>query len=138
MSTQPRAVADLFLAAALSLAMLQALPARAQSSGSSPDSLRKRRVELFVLAGQQPLKEIAGSLFQLASDSEHCRIAHGSKTCGLPSEPLKAGELEQVFDYYVRQPTNSAVDRQSPSVHKEDWNWNPDPRERGHSGDRRR
>ncbi len=138
MSAKSMLVTDLLLGGVISLGMMQAGLAHAQSSSSSPDLLRKRRVEILVMAGQQPLKEIEVNLFQFATDSEHCRIAHGSRACGLPPEPLKAGEPEQVFDYYVRQPTNSTIDRQSPSVQKEDWNWNPDSKASGHSGDKRR
>ncbi|HXJ96055.1 MAG TPA: hypothetical protein VMT20_24715 [Terriglobia bacterium] len=103
----------------------------AQESPSKPspygtEALRTRRVQLFVMEGQEPLKEMAGNIYEFATDSEHCRVISGSQACGLPSNSLSGGTLEQVFDYYVRQPINKAVDQQQPAVHKQDWNWDSD------------
>jgi hypothetical protein len=104
---------------------------RAESATPSPDSLRQRRVELFVKAGQQPLKQMANDLFQFATDSERCRVSYGSKACGLPSDSLKGGGVDQVFDYYVRQPTDAVIDQERPSVQRQDWDWNPNARGSG-------
>lgn len=104
---------------------LVVVTASAETSAPSPDSLRQRRVELFVTAGKQPLKQMASDVFQFAADSERCRVTYGSKACGLPSDSLKSGDVEEVFDYYVRQPTNAAIDQQRPSIQKQDWDWNP-------------
>jgi len=114
----------LLLVAVLAPALL------AQETASKPspygtEALRQRRVQLFVMVGQQPLKEMAGNIYGFATDSEHCRVISGSQACGLPSTSLSGGTLEQVFDYYVRQPINKAVDRQQPTVRKQDWNWDP-------------
>jgi hypothetical protein len=102
----------------------------AENSASAPspygtEALRKRRVQLFVMAGQAPLKEMAGNIYSFAADSEHCRVISGSQACGLSSNPLPGEALEQVFDYYVREPINDAVGQQQPSIRKQDWNWNP-------------
>ena len=97
---------------------------RAESSAPSPESLRQRRVELFVKAGQQPLKQVASEVFGFATESERCRVSYGSKACGLPSESLKGGDVEEVFDYYVRQPVGSAVGQQQPAIQRQDWDWN--------------
>jgi hypothetical protein len=138
MSTRSRAVVSLWIAAvSLLWGVASALPAQAgpaQSSAPPPDSLGKNRVELFIRAGQQPLKQMGSDVFHFATDSERCRVDYGSKACGLLTEPLKAGELEQVFDYYVRQPTNAAIEQHPPSVHKEDWEWSPNPASAGQSG----
>ena len=120
------------------LLLTSAAFADAQSDPSSYGSVRKMRAELFVLAGRQPLEQMAGNVFEFAVESERCRIAYGSKTCGLPPEALKSGELESVFDYYVRQPMNSAVDRQVPSAHKEDWNWGANASQSAKSGESQR
>jgi hypothetical protein len=88
------------------------------------EALSKRRVQLFVMAGQEPLKEMAGNIYGFATDSEHCRVISGSQACGLSPNPLPGGSLEQVFDYYVRGPINASVSQQ-PSVRKQDWNWEP-------------
>jgi hypothetical protein len=101
----------------------------AENAGTAPspygtEALRKRRVQLFVMAGQEPLKEMAGNIYAFATDSEHCRVISGSQACGLSPNPLPGGALEQVFDYYVRQPIDAAVDQQPTSVRKEDWIWN--------------
>jgi hypothetical protein len=87
------------------------------------EALSKRRVQLFVMAGQEPLKQMAGNIYTFATDSEHCRVIAGSQACGLSSKSLPGGTLEQVFDYYVRAPINAAVGEQPPSVRKHDWNW---------------
>ena len=104
---------------------LVVVTARAETSAPSPESLRQRRVELFVKAGQQPLKQMASDLFQFATGSERCRVTYGSQACSLPSDSLKSGDVEQVFDYYVRQPTNAVIDQQRPSIQRRDWDWNP-------------
>jgi hypothetical protein len=130
-----RSTARVFLSlAAVSLA-LAVVGARAESSAPSPESLRQRRVELFVKAGQQPLKQMANDVFQFATDSERCRVSYGSKACGLPADSLKGGDVDRVFDYYVRQPIGSVVDQQRPSVQRQDWDWNPNS---GGSGDKGR
>lgn len=126
----------LWLVAVIGLALLWPLCGRAQPDASSLDTIRKHRVELFAMAGREHLKQMAGNILQFASDSEHCRIAYGSKACGLPSEALKGGELKQVFDYYVKQPMDAALDQRQPSAHREDWNWNPDLKQSGGSGDK--
>jgi hypothetical protein len=137
MNTGARAVVSLWIAAvSLLWGSAAALPAQGsgeQSSAPSPDLLGKRRLELFVRAGQQPLKQMGGDIFQFATDSERCRVDYGSKACGLSTQPLKGGESEQVFDYYVRQPTNAAIEQHPPSVHKEDWDWSPNPASAGQS-----
>lgn len=112
----------LLLIAALTPALL------AQETANKPspygtEALRKRRVQLFVMAGQAPLKDMAGNIYGFATDSEHCRVISGSQACGLSPNSLPGGTLEQVFDYYVRQPINNAVDQQQPAVRKQDWNW---------------
>ena len=100
-----------------------AATSRAEPAAPSPDSLRQQRVELFVKAGQQPLRQMANDVFQFATDSERCRVSYGSKDCGLPSSSLKGGEVDQVFDYYIRQPTNSVIDQERPSAERQDWDW---------------
>jgi hypothetical protein len=90
-----------------------------------PEAVRKRRVQFFVMAGQESLKDMAGNVYGFATDSEHCRVISGSQACGLSSNSLPGGTLEQVFDYYVRQPINNAVDQQQPAIRKQDWNWDP-------------
>src|SRR5215472_256696 len=120
--------ARLALSFLLIAALAPALLAQEAANKPSPfgaEALRKRRVQLFVMAGQQPLKEMAGNVYAFATDSEHCRVISGSQACGLSSNSLSGGTLEQVFDYYVRQPINSAVDQQQPAVRKQDWNWDP-------------
>lgn len=119
---------------AMSLA-LAVVTARAGSPAPSPESLRQRRVELFVKAGQQPPQEMANDVFQFATDSERCRVTYGSKACGLPSDSLKSGDVEQVFDYYVRQPTDAVIDQKQPSIQRQDWDWSPN---QGRSGDKSR
>jgi hypothetical protein len=112
----------------LTASLASALHAQTTATAPSPygtEALRKRRVQLFVMAGQEPLKEMAGNVYSFAADSEHCRVISGSQACGLSSKPLSGDALEQVFDYYVRQPINDAVGQQQPSVRKQDWNWNP-------------
>lgn len=113
-----------FVAAWLAPALVAEEPAN-KPSPYGVEALCKRRVQLFVLAGQEPLKDMAGNLYGFATDSEHCRVISGSQACGLPSGSLPSGTLEQVFDYYVRQPINRAVDQQLPTVRKQDWNWDP-------------
>jgi hypothetical protein len=117
---------------AMSLA-LAVVTTRAESPAPSPESLRQRRVELFFKAGQHSLKDAANDVFQFATDSERCRVTYGSKACGLPSDSLKGGDAEQVFDYYVRQPTDAVIDQEQPSIQRQDWDWSPNP---GRSGDR--
>jgi len=117
----------------LSFAALFAPALLAEAPGNKPspygtEALSKRRVQLFVLAGQEPLKEMAGNIYGFATDSEHCRIISGSQACGLSPNPLPGGSLEQVFDYYVRGPINASIGQQQPSVHKQDWNWEPNSR----------
>jgi len=107
------------------LLTLAAASVRAESSAPSPESLRQRRVELFIKAGQQHLEAMAKDVFQFATDSERCRVRYGSKACGLPSDSLKGGDVEQVFDYYVRQPTDAVIDQEQPSIQKQDWDWTP-------------
>lgn len=112
----------LFFTASLSPALA------AQDSASKPSSygiqaLRKHRVQVFVMSGQEPLKQMAGNIYELATESEHCRVISGFQACGLSPDPLPGGSLEQVFEYYVRQPINSSVGQQQPSVQKQDWNW---------------
>ncbi len=112
----------------LSASLSPALLAEEPSNKPSPygtETLCRRRVQLFVLAGQEPLKDMAGNIYGFATDSEHCRVISGSQACGLSSNSLQGGTLEQVFDYYVRQPINNALDQQQPAVRKEDWNWDP-------------
>jgi hypothetical protein len=125
MSAGPRSMASVFLPFVAASLALVAVTAGAQTSAPSPESLRERRVQLFVNAGRQPLKQMASDVFQFATESERCRVSYGSKACGLPSDSLKSGDVEQVFDYYVRQPTNTAIDQQRPSIQKQDWDWNP-------------
>ena len=112
----------------LLFAALLAPALSAQEPASEPSSygiqvLRKHRVQLFVMAGQEPLKQMAGNIYELATESEHCRVISGSQACGLSPAPLPGGSLEQVFVYYVRQPINASLGQQQPSVHKQDWNW---------------
>jgi hypothetical protein len=119
-----RAGIVLFLLLSASLApLLLADESAGKPSPYGTEALRKRRVQLFVLAGQEPLQEMAGNIYGFATDSEHCRVISGSQACGLSSSPLPGGTLEQTFDYYVRQPINKAVDQQQPAVRKQDWNW---------------
>jgi hypothetical protein len=120
-----RARISLCLLMACSLAPV--LLAESPTDKPSPygiEALSRRRVQLFVMAGQEPLKEMAGNIYGFATDSEHCRVISGSQACGLSPNPLPGGSLEQVFDYYVRGPINASVSQQ-PSVRKQDWNWEP-------------
>jgi hypothetical protein len=112
----------LLVVTALAPALLAEKPASTPSPYGT-EALSKRRVQLFVMAGQEPLKQMAGNIYGFATDSEHCRVISGSQACGLSSNPLPGGTLEQVFDYYVRAPINAAVGEQPPSAHKQDWNW---------------
>ncbi len=73
MSTKSRSLVCLSLAV-VPLTLFGAARARAQSSAYSPDSLRKRRAGLSVMAGQQPLKQMAGNVFQFATDSPRSTI----------------------------------------------------------------
>jgi hypothetical protein len=119
-----RSVLSLLFAALLA----PALSAETPENKPSPygiEALSKRRVQLFVMSGQEPLKDMAGNVYGFATDSEHCRVISGSRACGLSPNPLPGASLEQVFDYYVRGPINASVGQQQPSVHKQDWNWEP-------------
>jgi hypothetical protein len=124
-SLRPARTALLLLLAGSLAPALHAENAVTAPSPYGTEALRKRRVQLFVMAGQEPLKELAGNIYSLAADSEHCRVISGSQACGLSSNHLPGEALEQVFDYYVREPINDAVGQQQPSIRKQDWNWNP-------------
>ena len=118
------------IALCMLLAVSLATVLRAESPATAPspygaEALRKRRVQIFVMAGQESLKDMAGNIYAFATDSEHCRVIAGSAACDLSSKPLTGDSLEQIFDYYVRQPINASVSQQQPSVHRQDWNWNP-------------
>lgn len=130
-----KSIAWLYFPLGVMSLVLAVVTARAESPARSPESVRQRRVELFVKAGQQPVKQMANDVFQFATDSERCRVSYGSKACGLPSDSLKGGDVEQVFDYYVRQPTDAVIDQERPSVQRQDWDWTANP---GRSSDRSR
>jgi hypothetical protein len=112
----------------LSAFLVPVLHAENAATAPSPygtEALRKRRVQLFVMAGQEPLNDMAGNIYSFATDSEHCRVISGSQACGLSSTSLPGETVEQIFDYYVRQPINASVGQQQPSVRKQSWDWNP-------------
>ena len=100
-------------------------PARAQSDDYSPNALRSHRLELLVRAGQDGLKPLEPAIFHFATESEHCRVTYGSKACGLSLDSLEGGGAEQVFEYYIKQPAQSGVGQQQPTIQREDWNWAP-------------
>jgi len=124
MNVNSRKLNGLALAAILIFG-LGTLPAAAQSDDYSPNALRNHRLVLLVRSGRDGLKPLSPAVLHFATESEHCRVTYGSKACGLPSDSLKGSELEQVFDYYVRQPADSAVVQQQPAVRKDAWNWDP-------------
>jgi hypothetical protein len=137
MKTRSNRLSGVWLAAIL-LSGLGTVCARAESDDYSPNALRRHRLELLVRAGQDGLKPLAPAVLHFATESEHCRITYGSKACGLPLDSLQGGEVEQVFDYYIKQPTAAAVAQQQPFVHREDWDWSPDSRPSNQPGDKRR
>jgi hypothetical protein len=108
----------------------------AASAAPSPDSIRQHRLDLLLKAGKQPPGELKEELNRLAIESERCRIQNGSKACGLSQEPLPGGNVDQVFDYYVKKPTESLIDRQRLGVAKSDWNWAADSKTEHSSADR--
>lgn len=116
-------------AALAALTLVLAWPARGgqggEPQGANPQALSQRRIQLLVKAARKDLKPLAGEIDQFAVDSEQCRAAFGSKACGLPSEPLRGGSVQQVFAYYVSQPVESALSARHLEVFKEDWQWKP-------------
>jgi hypothetical protein len=94
------------------------------SPASSPEALPKRRVELFFRATHVPLSELSQEVVQLATDSEKCRIDHGTKACQLMTAPLQGGDLENVFTYYIKSPCEAAMSRHKLQTQKESWDWN--------------
>ena len=91
----------------------------------SPQAVRKVRVELYIQAARESLGKLAPQVYELASNSERCRLNSGAKACDLPSEPLKGSDLKQIFKYYVKGPVQAALSRQQIDVQKSDWTWQP-------------
>ena len=106
---------------------LPCLAAQPGASDNSPESLRQRRLDLLLKASKTPLSQFAGEIDDFAVDSEACRAAEGSKTCGLPAEILRSGKLDQVFNYYVKMPAVTAISNATKPPAKENWTWKPKP-----------
>ncbi|MGH9406277.1 MAG: hypothetical protein ACRD3D_10635 [Terriglobia bacterium] len=113
-------------AALISLAFFISAPLLAstpKSPSTSPQVLTSERANLFLESAKKPLAQLAPELYRVATDSERCRLANGAKACGLPSQPLKSGSLEDVFKYYVGQPVETALGRQKIGASASDWTW---------------
>jgi len=91
----------------------------------TPLVITKERVKLFFEAAHAPIEKLAPQVYQLAADSERCRLASGAAACGLPEEPLKSTGLKQIFQYYVKRPTEEVMDHQQIVTHKSVWIWQP-------------
>ena len=93
----------------------------------SPQAIRQERAKLYVAAAQQPLAKLAPKIERLATESERCRLTSGSKACGLLATPLKSSDLKEIFKYYVKQPSEAALDQQKLGVSKSNWSWKAAP-----------
>ena len=91
----------------------------------TPHAIRKLQVELYFQAGREPLANLAPRIYDLASNSERCRLNSGAKPCDLPAGPLKGSDLKQIFKYYVKIPVEARLDQQRLDIHKSDWIWQP-------------
>jgi hypothetical protein len=91
----------------------------------APLAIRRTRVALYFQAARDPLIKLAPQVYELASNSERCRLKSGAKACGLPAEPLKGTDLKQIFKYYVKVPVEARLERQQLDIHKSDWTWQP-------------
>ena len=89
----------------------------------SPEALVRQRVSLYFEAAKTPLEKLAPQVYSLATESERCRMMSGAKACGLPSEPLKASGLRQIFEYYVAGPVEAGLSSQKVEIHKSNWSW---------------
>jgi hypothetical protein len=99
------------------------------SSGGPPDcspqAIRQERVRLYLAAAREQLASLASQTYLFAADSERCRLSYGSKPCNLPDTPLNSTDLGRIFDYYVKQPVEAALNREQITTRKGDWSWQP-------------
>ncbi|HUY15841.1 MAG TPA: hypothetical protein VMX16_19760 [Terriglobia bacterium] len=89
----------------------------------SPQAVRKIRADIYIQAAREALVKLAPQVYELASNSERCRLNSGAKACDLPAEPLKGSDLQHIFKYYVKGPVEAALSRQQLDVQKSDWTW---------------
>jgi hypothetical protein len=114
------------------LTTLLAIPGwSADPPSTSPEAIQKRRMELFFRVPHVPLSELSQEVVQLATDSERCRIDQGTKACGLTAAPLRGGDLENVFNYYIKSPCEAMMDRQKFQIKRDSWDWNRQSKLRG-------
>lgn len=89
----------------------------------TPQDIGRERAKLYVEAAREPLTKIAPQVYQFAADSEHCRLNSGAEACDLTRAPLKDGSLQGIFNYYVKQPVETALNQRQVKVRKSDWTW---------------
>jgi hypothetical protein len=96
-------------------------PGSAQTVDPKPEELGKQRSALFLRATHAPLTDIESDVNQLTVVSESCRVKYGSTACGLPDKAIESGNLEERFDYYVRQPVEAHAKGRAVKVDRRNW-----------------
>ncbi|MGH9328681.1 MAG: hypothetical protein ACRD2B_18590 [Terriglobia bacterium] len=91
----------------------------------TPQDIGSRRAKLYLEAAREPLARMAPKIYQFALDSERCRLASGAEACGLGKTPLKDGSLKGIFNYYVKQPVEAALNQRQVKIRKSHWIWEP-------------
>lgn len=102
------------------------LPAAGQAANlpdASPQDVSQARAKLYLAASREPRQKLAPQIYELALNSELCRLNSGAKLCGLSTQPLQDGSFEAIFNYYVKQPVDSVLNQQQIETRKADWTW---------------
>ena len=111
----------LSLAAAGVLILGLASASCAANPDAQPEALHRQRTALYLQATRGPLENLEGDLNRLAFLSETCRVERGAQACGLSDKLLGTGNLEERYDYYVKQPVEAHSKPQDLRVRRGNW-----------------